>query len=951
MLIESSIHEQYIKTLNLGCFPRSVLEFQESQEFFPQIVFIDYQLQLLIQNEFNGLELLPASTFEASGNGSPREKLAQLINYAHSISANYNTASKAYEERLYYNVVLAQLFYLNSEFDEMHSLLSSMDVSATHHSDNVNVRDFITYLRVRYNVLIGLTNVEDSHKLWIEYLFHYPKHFEKSSIAANHWVDIIFNKVVSFITRDAHTPLSFQDLRLQKFGDNVSTLISLSSFLMREENRKFITSSFKNDYSTFLTSEVEARISQKDEFPYATDVIRVHDDFINTLYESLSHVPSHYKLVSPTLSKKFLISLFSKTYQSQIVASNYIKILIELNEYDEALAAFKTYISYIEKDQEQHGGHMNNLLSVIDTYSVCILNFNPINSFIPRIKSPKKFKYTTEDQVLSSLSQFITQLNAYLHELTNIADLCYDDVLTDFASQKLSFLYHKYNFNVLANDHSEFIQLISKAWFALGHYYYYLSTYQSPNLESLEKNTNQVLKFYKNSLIVNSTGNVTYLFNYALALAYNRHLQPSVKLCKFILKKYPESFKTWNLLVLLLTSLENYNPDFIKHKTKPGATANNGNGSALNKSPINGSATLNGNGAAPPSLKEVEKFINNALNIAGIFIVKNRKNDIKLTIETKFEILQLKLTQMAVWEQLYGVQYILDYLPEVFILFHELFDEVVIEKIEAPEPSESDFDARPDARWSHRPSFIDPNPNSTNDSNVVVLIEKQIAKDRIKKMSKAGTTNEASQPQTVIRQKPKEADLKDPLKLRLYILEKKILQEIWLWTSRIYLKIGLNEDAEQCIVEAENVYEPNIKTFTHLGLLTSKSRKFLSLQEFERSLEILSSEDQQYNKRDYGITLLGVCRLFIIDDKIDNSLFTSSKDFNAAIIRLKNLLEHFSQCWPYGFNNSELWYYLGIIYEKLDDKILLAKSLWKCVELEDFRPVRGFEVCEEFGYY
>ncbi|KAK7680971.1 hypothetical protein QCA50_016024 [Cerrena zonata] len=234
---------------------------------------------------------------------------------------------------------------------------------------------------------------------------------------------------------------------------------------------------------------------------------------------------------------------------------------------------------------------------------------------------------------------------------------------------------------------------------------------------------------------------------------------------------------------------------------------------------------------------------------------------------------------MAVWEQLYGVQYILDYLPEVFILFHELFDEVVIEKIEAPEPSESDFDARPDARWSHRPSFIDPNPNSTNDSNVVVLIEKQIAKDRIKKMSKAGTTNEASQPQTVIRQKPKEADLKDPLKLRLYILEKKILQEIWLWTSRIYLKIGLNEDAEQCIVEAENVYEPNIKTFTHLGLLTSKSRKFLSLQEFERSLEILSSQDQQYNKRDY------------------------------------------------------------------------AKSLWKCVELEDFRPVRGFEVCEEFGYY
>ena len=56
-----------------------------------------------------------------------------------------------------------------------------------------------------------------------------------------------------------------------------------------------------------------------------------------------------------------------------------------------------------------------------------------------------------------------------------------------------------------------------------------------------------------------------------------------------------------------------------------------------------------------------------------------------------------------------------------------------------------------------------------------------------------------------------------PLKATDNITERKILQEIWLWTSRVFLKAGLIEECEQCIVEAESIYEPNIKTFTALG--------------------------------------------------------------------------------------------------------------------------------------
>lgn len=906
MIIESH-HERAVQTLNLGCFPKDVLDYQESQEFFHHLVFIDYQLQLLVQNEFNGQELTPANHFEANGKTNPKQKLAQLIDYAHSITANYNDHSKSYEESFYYGVLLGHLHYLDSNEDDMHRALTSFKIS-TKDLANKHIHEFLEYLTVRYNVLIGLTNVDNSQQLWIEYLHYYTKRFNKSSIAANHWIDLIAERVIRLLTKNGRQPFSFADLKLQKFGTNTSSIITFGLFLLRTENKKYLADTFRGDFAEYLKEEVEARIAAKSSFPNATETAHSDNHFINTLYESLSQVPHKSRVFPPTLSKKFLITMTARTYQSQVVLSNYIQTLIELNEYDEALAAFKTYISYVEKDQQQHAGHIDNLLSIIDTYTHCILSFNPIESFVPRVKSPTKFKSTSSAVVLEALAQFVPQLRKYLAELTKVADLNYDEEL-DFAENRLSFLYHKYNVNVLLPDELHFIDLVSRAWYALGRYHYYLSTYESANLDILVSNTNKVIKYYKNSLIVNSTGNSRLLFDYALALAHNRDLQPALKLCKFILKKYPELFKTWNLLVLLLTSFETFDPDYVKK-------------------------------GSDSSLKELEKFVNNALNIAGLFLVKHRKNSIQLTVETKYEILQLKLTQLAVWEQIHGVAYIVDYIPEVFVLYHELFDEVVIEKDDA-EVHLVLNDHEVDGRWSHRPSVLDPEPSDSPD--VKLAKDRQAARDKIKRMSKITPV------QAKIKPKPRPEDIKDPLQLRLFILEKKILQDVWLWTSRIYLKIGLLEEAEQCIVEAETIHEPNVKTYTHLGLLTSGSRKFLSLQEFERSLELFT--EQEYNKKDYGSALLGLCRLFIIDDKINNSLFISSKDLNAGLIRLKTLLEQFSRSWPYGYNSAELWYFLSIIYERIDDKVHLMKSLWRSVELEDFRPVRGFEVCDEFSFY
>lgn len=60
--------------------------------------------------------------------------------------------------------------------------------------------------------------------------------------------------------------------------------------------------------------------------------------------------------------------------------------------------------------------------------------------------------------------------------------------------------------------------------------------------------------------------------------------------------------------------------------------------------------------------------------------------------------------------------------------------------------------------------------------------------------------------------------------------------------------------------------------------ICSNNREFLALQEFERSLEILNEPINYYKKKELGTTLLGLCKLIILDDNINNSLFISTKD-------------------------------------------------------------------------
>lgn len=947
MLIETS-HERYMEVLNLGSFPKKVLDFQDSHDYFQQIIFVDYQIQLLLEHEFSGR--LFRRNLLSKDDELPAGKIAQLVDYAQLIDANYSTVNKRYEESLYYTVVLAHLHNLALDAEASFRALRSFHLNPELEPESPIEAGFIDYLTARYYSLMGLTSA-DAYTHWVDYLVNMRKYGTKSQISANRWTDSIFKNVLSVLTSGGNSPLRFKDILAQQFADNACCIVALCNYAMKAENEKYVLKEFRTDYIVFLADLVSNKIKQTIPFPDASEDNYEDLFFVESLYETLNDISSHRPVVThflkPKLSKKFLVNMSEKTYQSTIVLLNLIRTLIDAEEYDEALAAFKTYVCYTEEAQKQHEGAVNNILDIIDIYSVCIENFNPLKSFIPiASSSTKKFKYNSIDNVVSDLARFTLQLVDYLRRATVVANLSYDEELDSFADNKLSFLYHRYNTNLLLGDKSKFVRILSRAWFSLGQFSYYLATFSSASFDVMKENTQNVLLYYKNSLIINSTGNVTYLFNYALTLATANAVAPAVKLCKFILKRYPESFKTWNLMVLLVTALENE-----AAVTGTEYKSSHSNTRILDSITENGdeSGNAEANGNAPASKpSDLEKFIDDALNVAGIYIMKNRQSGVTLPFQTKYEILQLKMTQLAVWEAKHGVEYILESVAEVFVLYKELFQDVETSLKDRHLPPNSILGARSEGRWSHRPSVID--PSEINGFASKPLRNKELAKEKISKLTSMGGASTVGAPSIVTRagsvstRAPRGSSQAGNKNREL-----RVLQEVWLWTASIFLKLELLDEAEQCIVEAESVDRPNVKTFTYLGLLTSKTRKFLSLQEYERSLEIFHSPEERYNKKAYGLTLLSMCKLFIIDDELTESLFISSKDLDAGLIRLKNYLEGYSNCWPYGHNNPELWYYLSTIYEKFDDKLLYNQALWKCVELETNRPVRSYDVCDDFA--
>ncbi|OBA19382.1 hypothetical protein METBIDRAFT_33550 [Metschnikowia bicuspidata var. bicuspidata NRRL YB-4993] len=921
MPVDKIHHQALLQRLNLGLFPRNLLEFRKSSVFIHQIIYVDHRLHLTLQ-------LISAQTlFNTKSDEDSQTIIKELIDHVGSINV---MTQKSYLEVYYASVVLAHLQVLSLDFESAIATLSNFTINHAVILESKAEREFLDYISARFHALLSKASANGSavRSIFLESLKRYG---HTSQVAANTWIDCILDGFISDLTSNGKKLIQFSDLRQLKFTKNICSFVSVANCILGQENETHKSSSFESDYVKFLSELLNEKINQRKDFPDASDEKSDELNFVETLYHTLNNISNHgfaaRRFITAELSKKFLLSMTENSYQSQPVLLNLISTLIDLGEYDEAYAAFKTYVSYVKRESVQTGSS-TDLLQTIRTYSLCILLFNPLNSFIQDAKSTsKRFRYNSLDTVAHNLSLFAEDLQDYMTQLAVDADLTYEESF-NVTQNQLAFLYRKYNPHILSDSRSSVIRSLSDAWYSLGKLQQYFCTHDSANLKMLENNKTKLLMFYKNALIVNPLGSLTYMLDYALALAYENYVSESAKLCKFILRKSPESFKTWNLLALLASALENKHsindkkPSDFLLEDKHNDYQQNGDSDVVLQNDKDG------------KLHNAEMFIEHALNIASLFITNHRDAGVAISLQKKYDILQLKMTQLAIREAKSGVESILEYISDIFVLYRELF----LGGSNCRKELQSGMGARADTKWSRRPSVMDPNEANGIRKNLSAL--NRLNKETIKRFSKLSMDSRGKN--DTIDHKQKESSPEQ-------IQELRILQELWLWAASIYLKLGFLEEAEQCIVEAETADKPNVRTHTYLGLLTSQHRKRLSLQEFERSFEVLHSAEEKFNRKSYGLTLAGMSQLLITNDSDEASLFVSEKDRDAGLVRVKNYLENFRNCWPYGHNNPEVWFFLSSIYEEFDDKLLQAEALWRCIDLESIRPVRSYDVCEDFA--
>lgn len=852
--------------LSYGVFPRNVKDYQNSRDPFLNAVFIDYQLHLALLRE----EL-------------PHALLLDQIAYAH--------------DRLvipllkcYAAVVRGHILYCTNDFQGAHYVLS-----------NTEVPEDDWGLMARYSAIKGQV-LNAGHEVWADFLFNTPSYGSSTQLMLNHWYlqNVIYLAI--FLTNNGSSALTFGTLQRQQFASNLSSLVAASNILLRRENAHLLASTFKADYASLLAKVLADSCKQKQEFPNASDDSVQELNLVRSLYETLNAVSPHrlvVRLILPShLSKNFLINMASKTFQSRTVLYNLVLALLDLNEYDEAFAAAKTYIGYLNKEIEQLE-KTPDIIEAVEFFSICIDKFNPLNSYSRDAKfKDKKFRYVIADTIHESLHNFASLLVSYLEQVADITQLSFETDPTD----ELSFLYTKGHLDAPLHQDSRLLSSLSKAWSCLGRYHYYLAVHRSSDERTMSLNKDKLTDYLKKALNVNATSSLQNLFDYAYILAQSGLLSSALKLCKFILKRWPESYKTWNLLVLVLSALE--------HRQEAESTE-----------------VMEDLESPETPVSALEKYIGDALNIAGIHMLRVKDSDAAMSLQVKYAILQLKMTQLAVIELKHGIHHISESIVEVFLLFRELFPYVDVKS------EGNDAENRADSLWSHRPAVIDPSGDPEAAATVTgsKSREKSAARANIKKLSKV---TESVRP----GHESKKSEQSQ---------ERSILQDIWLWTAKFYTRLGKLEEAEECIVAAETVFRPNVKTFTFFGMLTSKSRNLLSLQEYEKSLEAFHDEEYKYDKQAYGSTLSALSQLFL-EEGSSLLLFTSEKDLDAGLLRLRNYLASYKNCWPYGYNNAESWYYLSVIYEKFDDPQLQSDALWKCVGLEEILPVRPYHVCEDF---
>lgn len=538
-----------------------------------------------------------------------------------------------------------------------------------------------------------------------------------------------------------------------------------------------------------------------------------------------------------------------KTFQSTVIMRFHLIILKSLGRFDEALAAFSTYSAYqnLYLRQAQTSGGDHDSRLTGDSTSGIVESYTIALELYLEHKKDMVKIKETSDELKNILKSFSSHEN---HDNTK-------------TNTKTNENYKNNNNNNSNDDDNEIsISVQSKAYFWLGKAYAFAmsKTHQGESYTSYCADADK----YMSWAITLDPKTPIYSLEYGVFLARQRQLSNSLVVVREALIHNPDYFSLWHLLALVLSAQEAYDDSYR--------------------------VTTNG--------------LARAFQIAGQSLNS-------FDADTKYSLLQLKMTEIMLIEMIDGADEAVDTLPEAVSFFSRLYPGL-IQSDEISDSKEGVKSKKTDALKKIRRKSQEVNVNS-----------------------KEGMENHHLH--TIFKTKVEKEMLE-------------IIQSFWIWISGVYRRADQLTEAEQAIVEAENLNGPTVNTRVELGLLMAKERPLHAQEQFESAL------DEDNNNLE---ATLGLARLILEHSKIEtfkefqtgskpsSDFFVSSKDELAAIFRIRGLLETQVLLSP-GRESSEIWWYLSKIFKKVDDYTAMEDALWKSLEFEEARPVRDWACVKTF---
>ncbi|CCH62524.1 hypothetical protein TBLA_0H02390 [Henningerozyma blattae CBS 6284] len=604
--------------------------------------------------------------------------------------------------------------------------------------------------------------------------------------------------------------------------------------------------------------EISNTIISNSKFPKANDTNNKH---LQQFHIFLSHYFIKYNTFEFSHWKKFIIESMTKTFQSLLIAKTGMIFFAKLNyddnkdaSFTESLANYNNFKRLNIKNYELNGEIYSDIISIIQSVTF-ILQFAISKDSNFNNKIPINSKNFSNNQALDlkETSASLLKLLSHFYKINNLKLITNLETDKDLNENWLS------NSFKLSSIPNHIKSILIDSWMIL-------FKLNSNDLDSLLQNN--LNSYLCNSMaLFNSTQSTTIIqkplqdiqFDYCLTLAKQRNITKSISfLKKNILLKNPNFFKGWHLLALLESSV---NED-------------------LNV-----------------SLKIISSVIETMTNM---FLIE-KTSVFKIT--DRWQLIQLKLTQILLIEDLFGLSDSLEMLTELFELFSVVFPKSKSKSnYNLGKAHSQSIEFLTQYIWVFAANMYMRNINSkdTDNKSIIKNINDSIAEAEKVKSSFKNLN----------------IDLTNSYYLILDDNTKTISTSQW--------KKAIN--AFEDILYYDNLNIDAIIGLSEIILPNDEDNDQIQYQ-LQNNYFNLSSKTEKPNKLK------------------NRNIFSDEKDKSAFIARVKFLLEYAIKNSQEAYYSPEIWWYISKIYEKYQD-YRFKDSLLNCIKFKESEPIRDFKYCD-----